>query len=94
MPYSDEDRNWVYDRTNGKCFYCGKQLSRINYGKVGNKGAWEVEHFIPIRSNGAHQPYNWVAACIDCNTRKADLLPWEFDPQRFGQGERDPENYL
>lgn len=93
MSYTDEDRNWVYDRTGGHCFYCGIQLSFSNYGLVGERGAWEIEHFIPIASNGAHQPYNWVPACVGCNTAKADLLPWEFDP-RFRQGDRDPSHYI
>jgi len=95
MPnYTQDDVNWVYDRTGGYCFYCDSKLSFANYGKVGRKGAWEIDHFIPLRSGGAHQPYNWVSACIDCNTRKADLLPWEFDPERFRAGERDPDNNI
>ncbi len=94
MGYTDEKVNWIYDRTEGRCFYCGMRLSFKNYGKVGNKGAWEVDHFIPIASNGAHQLYNWVAACVHCNTEKSDLLPWEFEPDKFEQGDRDPENYI
>jgi 5-methylcytosine-specific restriction endonuclease McrA len=94
MNYIDEELNDVYDRTAGYCFYCGIKLPFVNYGRVGEKGAWEVDHFIPVASGGAHQPYNWVPACISCNTEKADLLPWQFDPQRFRLGDRDPENYL
>src|SRR5574341_373946 len=94
MPYSDGEINWVYDRGGGMCFYCGMRLSFHNHGKVGERGAWEVDHFIPRASRGAHQPYNWVAACVDCNTRKSDLLPWEFDPERFFPGDRDADNYL
>lgn len=94
MAYSDDDLNWVYDRTGGRCFYCRISLSFANYGAVGKRGAWEVDHFVPVVSNGAHQPYNWVPACVDCNTRKSDLLPWEFDPSRFKRGGRNPDNYL
>ncbi|MCK6512131.1 HNH endonuclease [Myxococcota bacterium] len=94
MSYNNDELNWVYDRTGGYCFYCGIKLAFVNYGKVGNRGCWEVDHFIPLASNGAHQPYNWVPACVDCNTRKSNLLPWHFMPDRFSQGERDPENYL
>lgn len=61
MDFSNDDVNWVYDRTGGSCFYCGIRLSFKNYGIVGNKGAWEIDHFIPIASKGAHQPYNWVS---------------------------------
>jgi 5-methylcytosine-specific restriction endonuclease McrA len=94
MAYSEDDVNWVYDRTKGACFYCGKLLSFKNYGQVGYTGAWEVDHFIPLASNGADQPYNWVAACVSCNTEKSDMLPWEFDPRRFRTGDRDPDHYL
>jgi 5-methylcytosine-specific restriction endonuclease McrA len=94
MKYNNDDINLVYDRTQGRCFYCGIQLSFKNYGKVGEKGAWEVDHFIPLASNGADQPYNWVPACVSCNTEKADLLPWEFNSAKFISGVRDPENYI
>lgn len=94
MAYTDDDLTWVYDRTGGKCFYCGKSISFKNYGEVGEKGAWEVDHFIPLASNGADQPYNWVPACINCNTEKSDLLPWEYDPERFLKGDRDPDHYI
>ena len=94
MKYTNEQLNWVYDRTRGYCFYCGIRISFKNYGKVGERGAWEVDHFIPKASRGAHQPFNWVPACIDCNTRKTDLLPWHYDSNRFEKGIRDPDYYM
>ena len=94
MAYSNDDLNGVYDFTDGRCYYCGKRISFINYGRVGERGAWEVDHFYPLASNGADQLYNWVPACVDCNTRKGSLLPWKFDPKRFDVGCRDPEDYL
>lgn len=80
--------NLVYDRTEGYCYYCGKRLSFNNYGAVGARGAWEIDHFIPYSRNGAHQVTNFVPACVDCNTRKSDLMPWEFEPSRFPRGRR------
>jgi 5-methylcytosine-specific restriction endonuclease McrA len=94
MSYTDDDINWVYDRTRGYCLYCGIKLSFQNYGIVGAKGAWEIDHFVPRRSDGAHHPYNWDPACVDCNTTKSDALPWEFDPERFRLGDRNPDNYI
>ena len=94
MAYSEDEVNYAYDRTRGYCFYCEKRLSFDNYGEVGTVGAWEVDHFIPLASGGANQPYNWVPACVDCNTAKSDLLPWEFCPDRFVHSERDPEKYI
>jgi len=93
VSYHDDDINEVYDLRKGRCFYCGKQLSFQNYGVVGEKGAWEVDHFIPLAAGGADQPDNWVPACVDCNTRKSDLFPWEFEPETFATGDRDPANY-
>lgn len=84
--------NLVYDSTNGYCYYCGKRLSFYNYGVVGARGAWEIDHFIPYSRNGAHQLRNFVPACVDCNTQKSDLMPWEFDPSRFPHGERAADN--
>jgi len=57
-------------------------------------GAWEVDQFYPIASGGAHQPHNWVPACVGCNTEKSDTFPCEFDPDRFRPGDRDPASYL
>jgi len=94
MGYRNEDLNDIYDRTGGYCFYCDMRLSWMNYGKVGVRAAWEVDHFIPIRSNGAHQFYNLVPACVGCNTEKSSLLPWHYEPSRFSQGDRNPDNYL
>src|SRR5258707_654665 len=94
MAYHNDDKNWIYDRTGGRCFYCDMKLSFTNYGKVGARAAWEVDHFIPRRSRGAHQPYNWVPACVGCNTEKSDILPWQFHPDRFRPGDRNPDNYL
>ncbi len=94
MAYSDEDINWAHDRADGHCFYCGIRLSFKNYGIVGAHAAWEIDHFIPLSRGGPDQPYNWVPACVDCNTRKSDLFPWEFDPLRFEEDDRDPDNYV
>ncbi len=82
--------NLVYDRTNGYCYYCGKRLSFQNHGRVGARGAWHIDHFIPFSRNGADQLRNLVPACVRCNTMKADLMPWVIDPWRFPRGQRDP----
>lgn len=95
MPGHHEDTvNEVYDLTGGRCLYCGKRLSFHNYGKVGERGAWEIDHFIPFTSRGRDGIENFVPACIACNTEKGRLMPWNYDPERFEVGDRDPENYL
>ena len=61
---------------------------------VGQRGAWELDHFIPFSRGGSDQLYNLVPACVDCNMQKSDLMPWEFDPGTFAAGNRDPDHYL
>ena len=94
MAYSEDDVNELYDLADGTCFYCEKRLSFQNYGAVGEVGAWEVDHFIPLAAGGTDEPRNRVPACVDCNTRKSDLMPWEFDPDRFAEGDENPDNYI
>ena len=89
-----DDVEWVYARTDGRCFYCDEELVLDNRGKVGRRGAWELDHFIPFSRGGSDKLYNLVPACVDYNTRKSDLMPWEFDPDTFGKGDRDPDDYL
>jgi 5-methylcytosine-specific restriction endonuclease McrA len=91
MGFNDALINAVYDMTDGYCYYCGKRLSYHNYGRVGAKGAWEIDYFIPYSRNGAHQLRNFVPACVNCNTTKSDMMPWEFSPYEFPYGERSPD---
>ena len=53
MAYSENDINELYDFTDRTCFYCEKWISFKNYGAVGEVGAWEVDHFIPLHSSRA-----------------------------------------
>jgi 5-methylcytosine-specific restriction endonuclease McrA len=94
MALTNEDLNDLYDMTEGCCFYCGMRLAFCNYGYVGTRGAWEADHFIPVSRRGSCGFYNLVPACVHCNTVKADLMPWEFDPDRFRRGDRDPQDYV
>ena len=46
MGFDNETVVDVYHKTGDYCNYCGKKLSLKNYGKVGNHGAWEIDHSI------------------------------------------------
>ena len=85
---------WIFGRTAGRCFYCGKLLSMKNKGYYGGRGAHELDHFIPFSRGGADQPHNLVAACVGCNRAKSDKLPHEFMPTVFRRGDRNPQNYF
>lgn len=60
----------IYDRTNGHCHICQKKLSFSNYGKSGQKGAWNREHSKAKFNGGTDHLNNLYAACISCNIQK------------------------
>ena len=70
MRVDDKSRNWIYDRTNGRCHLCGKKLSFQNYARPGEKGAWEIEHSRPRARGGTDYLRNLLPACIRCNRSK------------------------
>lgn len=66
----DHDRNDIYDRTSGYCHICHRKLAFTNYGKLGARGAWEIEHSRPQAKGGTHRLNNLDPACISCNRSK------------------------
>lgn len=70
MPYSAEELNYIYDKTGGYCEYCDKKLAFKNYGMLGERGAWEVDHSNPRCRGGTDYLRNLFPACIDCNRNK------------------------
>jgi len=78
MAYTDEDLNYIYDKNEGFCWHCGRKLSFVNYGRLGEKGAWEVDHSVPKARGGTDHLNNLVPACIACNRSKQDLTSHEF----------------
>lgn len=49
----------------GPCFFCGDK-------------AGTLDHYIPVGRGGSNDILNLVAACEECNIRKANRLPQEF----------------
>jgi len=78
LPWSEDDLNYIYDKTGGYCYYCGKKIDWSNYGAHGEKGAWTVDHMLPVSRGGTDHMNNLVPACIPCNSSKGDLRPREF----------------
>jgi len=64
------DINAIYDRTSGYCHICGRKVFFRNYGLLGAKGAWEIEHSRPRARGGTNHSNNLYAACIPCNREK------------------------
>ena len=66
-------RRQVFDKSEGKCFYCGTAL-RLD-------GKWHVEHQMPRALMGPDELPNLVAACVPCNLAKSDRTALEFIAQ-------------
>lgn len=73
MRASEVQLNAIYDRTSGYCHICGKKLAFRNYGRYGQRGAWEIEHSIARTNGGTDRLCNLYAACIICNRKKQHL---------------------
>ena len=61
-------RETIYNRTNGRCAYCGCQLDFNNF---------HMDHIIP-RAEGGKTKDNLVPSCPDCNLCKGKLSLEEF----------------
>lgn len=68
--FTDDELNQIYDRTSGRCHICHKRVAFKNYGIHGARGAWHVEHSIPIVNGGTNRMNNLYAAHIVCNLQK------------------------
>lgn len=62
----------IFTRTEGRCHICHKKICFNNYGQMGRRGAWEVEHSVPISKGGTDHLNNLYAACIRCNRSKGN----------------------
>jgi len=60
---------WKYRIATGLCHYCG--------GRVDPKEL-TLDHLVPISRGGKSTRGNCVAACKDCNNKKKNLLPVEW----------------
>jgi hypothetical protein len=53
-----------------ECFYCGIELSKM-------EGSYD--HVIPWDQGGSNDPSNIVRCCLDCQRRKFNKTPEEFE---------------
>jgi len=63
-------RWWQQKTASGTCHYCG--------GKVGFKNL-TMDHIIPLARGGRSTRDNLVPCCKECNNRKKNSLPVEWD---------------
>jgi len=76
----------IFDKTDGHCRYCGKLLAWSNYGCIGERGAWEVDHSVPLSRGGTGYYRNLWPACVSCNTEKGTLTGYEYMRGAKGTG--------
>jgi HNH endonuclease len=63
-------RNYLLEKHNRKCFYCGKTVSKF-----------EVEHMLPKSRGGSNRIDNLTLSCHDCNQKKDTMTAEEFIKQ-------------
>ena len=64
-------QNWWQNRiAKGVCHYCGKMVPPKEL---------TLDHLVPLARGGKSTKGNCVPACKDCNNRKKNLLPLEWD---------------
>lgn len=69
--FTDDELEAIFDRTRGKCHICHRLLAFKNYGQRGSRGAWHVDHSVPLAKGGTNHGNNLYAACIGCNCDKS-----------------------
>ena len=63
-------RNYLLEKHNRKCFYCGKTASEF-----------EVEHMLPKSRSGSNRIDNLTLSCHECNQKKDTMTAEEFIKQ-------------
>lgn len=78
MSYTDSQLDEIFKKTGGKCRSCRKQLVHKNHGKIGERGAWEVDHSVSLKRRGSSIKRNLYPMCVDCNQKKGPKTWSEF----------------
>jgi hypothetical protein len=72
MHITEELKERIFAKTNGRCRYCGKSLAYANYGLRDKRGSWHVDHSKAQAKGGSDDYENLWPACITCNIKKSD----------------------
>ena len=63
--YQKKLRDFIFNKTNGRCSYCGAK-------------ATEIDHIIPRANGGTDSTFNLTPACRSCNEKKSNLSLKDF----------------
>jgi len=61
---------WKNRIAEGRCYYCGGEFAPKEL---------TLDHVVPLVRGGKSTKGNCVAACKECNSKKKDLLPSEWE---------------
>ena len=89
MNWTSETLNRVYDKTGGYCRYCEKRVYWKNYGMPGERGAWEIDHSVPVASGGSDNLRNLWPSCVECNRDKGTMKGSQY-LRLFEEPDDDP----
>lgn len=67
--FSSRDVETHFKTQNGKCWWCGKSLG----------DGYQIDHRISLARGGSNAANNICLSCADCNRRKNDKMPWEWN---------------
>ena len=66
---------WKRKRSTGICHYCRQQFPPREL---------TMDHIIPVARGGRSEKFNLAPCCKDCNNRKKQMLPTEWDEYMKG----------
>ena len=61
---------WKRKRSNGICFYCKERFVPREL---------TMDHIVPVARGGKTTKSNVVPCCKECNTKKRQMLPMEWE---------------
>ena len=72
---------WKNKRANNRCYYCQKNFPAKTL---------TMDHVVPLARGGKSIKSNLVPCCKECNNRKKNLLPLEWEEYLASLSERNP----
>lgn len=93
-------KNSVWEKTGGKCFYCGRQT--IPFGNFNM--SFHIDHLVPYSRGGKDTIKNLIPSCRGCNIergnknltaflweRKSSGGAWGMNIVDWSEAKKDPE---
>jgi len=85
--YKDAVFSEVFNRENGKCFYCERTVIRNTSGCSHNfPETATLDHLIPRSKGGVFSVKNLVLACYGCNSERGNKKDFHFLKEKIKAG--------